>query len=351
MYLTSRPRRRLAVTAIAVLISGLAYAAGTYDPATIHRGDGTYYEYTGGGNCSFPLPPSTTYTAAMSASDYANAQICGAWVVVTNPATQQSIRVRIDDQCPECAPGDIDLTRAAFAKISPLAAGRIRVSWRHVAGTASEMKLYFKEGSSRWWTAVQVRDAKYPVRSLGFRAAGSSSAFVGVPRQPYNYFVASNGMGPGPYDIRIVDVHGRAVIVPNVSLKLTTLIGTGKQFATLPTATSAGPATASGTVHSGSPQSASSLVSTSAESMPIEVRITLTPLRSDASGACVEGIASNPHSERREWTATLPVKNRLLWSRGAELEQDDGRIVIRGMEHNRVLPAGASTRFAYCTLP
>ncbi len=76
------------------------------------------------------------------------------------------------------------------------------ITWRYVACSYPSMKLYFKEGSSQWWTAVQVREHRYPIKSLAWRASGSGAAYVTLPREPYNYFLAASGMGPGPYDIR-----------------------------------------------------------------------------------------------------------------------------------------------------
>lgn len=324
-------RQWLAAATLALLAAGTAQAAGPYDPATVHSGEGTYYQYSGGGNCSYPLPASGTYTAAMNNTDYANSQACGAWITVTNPATRQSVRVRIDDRCPECAPGDVDLTQAAFSRISPLAAGRIRINWRHVAGTAAEMKLYFKEGSSRYWTAVQVRDHKYPIRSLSYRRTGSGASFVSVPRASYNYFIASSGMGVGPYDFRIVDVHGRAVVVNNVGLRLTTPISTGKQFPTLST-TAALTASADATVE------------------PVAATTRILGKRSDAGEFCVQVTASNPDRRSREWEAVLPLEGTLVRFSDADIEQEGDIIVVRGMDHNRQLPAGGSTRFEYCTV-
>jgi expansin (peptidoglycan-binding protein) len=195
-----------------------------------HTGEGTLYGYGGGGNCSFPKP-SNILTAAMNKADYNDSAACGSLIVVTNEDTGLSVTVRIDDQCPECAKGDVDMDIKAFTQIAELSKGRIPISWHYVANDqAGNMKLYFKEGSSRWWTAVQVRDHLYPIRKLGYRATGSGSNFIDLPRKPYNYFLAESGFGDGPYDFLITDFWGQTVEVSGIEFAETKEIDTGMQF-------------------------------------------------------------------------------------------------------------------------
>jgi len=195
---------------------------------TVHEGDGTYYQYTEGGNCSFPPP--TILTAAMNNTDYDGAKACGGCIVVTNPANGKSVQVRIDDRCPECAPGDVDLDQEAFAKIAELAQGRIPIRWKYVACTPPTLSLYFDPGSSQWWTSVQVRDHRYPVAKLAWRVTGSGAAYVASPRELYNVFIPPGGMGTGPYDFKLTDVYGQVVKVNNVALSPGQVIATTKQF-------------------------------------------------------------------------------------------------------------------------
>jgi hypothetical protein len=48
-------------------------------------------------------------------------------------------------------------------------------------------------------SAIQVRHAALGVQSLAVLKDGS---YVNLPRQDYNYFLASSGLGPGPYSVR-----------------------------------------------------------------------------------------------------------------------------------------------------
>ncbi|MCC6553451.1 MAG: hypothetical protein IT372_10590 [Polyangiaceae bacterium] len=173
-----------------------------------HTGDGTYYDADGSGNCSFPPSPDDLMVAAMNDTDYQSSAACGACAEITGP--DGTITVRIVDRCPECPQGDIDMSPQAFELIAPLEAGRVDISWRYVAcGLEGPIIYHFKEGSNPWWTAVQIRNHRYPIAKLEYRAADGS--YIEVARESYNFFVEPNGMGEGPYTFRVTDVLGQTL--------------------------------------------------------------------------------------------------------------------------------------------
>lgn len=184
------------------------------DPYANHTGEGTYYNASGAGNCSFAASPNNLLVAALNNPDYRSALFCGAYVRVTGPSG--SVTVRIVDRCPECATGDLDLSPQAFAQITPLVAGRVPISWHVVdSGITSPISVMFKDGSNQWWTGIQIRNHRTPVFRLEFRTSGGS--FQTINREQYNYFVQTN-MGPGPYTLRITDFYGRQIVQNNVPL-------------------------------------------------------------------------------------------------------------------------------------
>ncbi len=212
--------------AVMLLVSG----SSAYADSSTHTGKGTFYDYTGGGNCSLPVS-TTTLTAAMNASDYANSAACGGFIKVTNTDTGLSVTVRVDDQCPECAPGNVDLDQDAFAQIANLATGIIPIRWQYVANDqVGNLKLYVEESSSQWWMAVQVRDHLYPIAKLEARLSGSGNAYTTIARESHNYFVAPSGLGIGPYDFRITDFWGQTIDVPSIPLMPGVELDTGTQF-------------------------------------------------------------------------------------------------------------------------
>lgn len=177
-------------------------------------GEATYYAADGTGSCSFDASPDDLMVAAMNAPDYANAAWCGACVAVTGPAG--SVVVRIVDQCPGCAHGDLDLSEEAFAMISPLSAGRVAITWHEVACDVSgPIAYHFKDGANEYWTAVQIRNHRYPIASV---EAKVGDAWQGISRVEYNYFVETEGLGPGPYALRVTDTRGHVVEDPAIEL-------------------------------------------------------------------------------------------------------------------------------------
>jgi expansin (peptidoglycan-binding protein) len=182
-------------------------AGGVCDGA-MHMGEGTYYAADGSGNCSFDAAPDDPLVAAMNDADYADAAACGACVEVTGP--DATIVVRIVDRCPECPAGDIDFSEAAFAMIAEPELGRVPIAWHYTSCPVSGPLVYrFKEGSSQYWTAVQVRNHRNAIAT--FEVGDGMGGWKAVTRLDYNYFVDDGGMGPGPYDFRVTDVEGNVV--------------------------------------------------------------------------------------------------------------------------------------------
>jgi expansin (peptidoglycan-binding protein) len=168
-------------------------------------GDGTYYAADGTGNCSFDASPDNLLVAAMNKPDYGDADWCGACVEVTGP--KGTVKVRIVDSCPGCAHGDLDLSPQAFDMIADHAAGRVPITW-HETGcdVTGPIEYHFKDGANAYWTAVQVRNARYRISKVEVKQNG---AYTEIPRLDYNYFVAASGLGPGPYDFRITSTRSQ----------------------------------------------------------------------------------------------------------------------------------------------
>lgn len=178
------------------------------DPKS-HTGEATYYDFAdGSGNCSFDPSPGDLMIGAMNHTDYADSAACGACVMLKGPNAE--IKIRIVDRCPECPAGDIDLSPEAFSKIADLSAGRVPITWNYTAcDVDGPIRYHWKEGSNQWWTAVQIRNHRYPVASVDYKA--DDGTYRSVARESYNYFIEPSGMGPGPYSLRVTDVYGHAL--------------------------------------------------------------------------------------------------------------------------------------------
>ena len=109
-------------------LAARADAADGSTPETF-TGEATYYDANGTGACGFAAS-SNFLVAAMNGAQYKKA-LCGQCVAVTGP--QGMVTVRITDLCPGCKAGDLDLSMTAFGMISPLSAGRVKITWSFVA--------------------------------------------------------------------------------------------------------------------------------------------------------------------------------------------------------------------------
>lgn len=185
-----------------------------------HTGDGTYYTFADGSGACLYDKTSDFHIAALNGFDWAGSAWCGACADVTGPNGNQ-VRVRIVDECPDCAKGQLDFHPDAFAVLAPKEQGRIAISWSFVACDAQGPVSYkFKDGSNPWWTAVQVRNSRFPISKLETSKDGVS--FVEAQRQDYNYFLNGSGFGQGTTQVRITSVSGATLLdsLPEVQAEL-----------------------------------------------------------------------------------------------------------------------------------
>ncbi|MEM8535687.1 MAG: expansin EXLX1 family cellulose-binding protein [Chloroflexota bacterium] len=193
----------------------------------IRTGEGTFYGATGAGNCSFDPTPDNLIVAAMNETDYDTARLCGAYVEATGP--KGTVVVRIVDRCPECKPGDIDFSEEAFALIADPIDGRVPISWHIVSPELDGPIVYrYKEGSSQYWTAVQIRNHRNPIATFEYQTIDGQ--FKSVPREMYNYFVEPSGMGPGPYTFRVTDIYGNVITDSGVPFVDSDIVPGSSQF-------------------------------------------------------------------------------------------------------------------------
>lgn len=171
-------------------------------------GIATYYDATGAGACSFDAV-GDPHVVALGNPLYDDAALCGACLEVTGP--KGTTKVRVVDRCPECPAEHLDLSREAFGEIGEMKDGRIDVSFKFVqCDIASKMKYRFKDGSSRYWTAIQVSNHRLPISKLEFEKDGD---WVTLERQEWNYFLTEEGVGPQPdgLAVRVTSIDGQVV--------------------------------------------------------------------------------------------------------------------------------------------
>ncbi|WP_258023642.1 expansin EXLX1 family cellulose-binding protein [Streptomyces bambusae] len=205
-----------------------APSAGRIQPGTTYKGVATAYAAgDGNGACLFG-PSDDLMIAAMNTTDYESSRACGAYVRV-RAASGASITVRITNECPlPCAPGQLDLSEQAFAKLADPELGRIPITWSllspHTSGTLS---IRYKTGSSPHWCGIQVIDHRNPVARLEVR---TTKGWQRLPRTDYNYFLSADGSGCGS-TMRITDIYGEQLTVDGTALLPNVAQPTRVQFA------------------------------------------------------------------------------------------------------------------------
>jgi expansin (peptidoglycan-binding protein) len=198
-------------------------------------GDGTFYggvAGSSGGNCGLYVAPDDSMHAAMNQVNYDTANACGACVRVLGPKGE--VFLRIVDRCPECKPGDIDMTPQAFRLLANPSDGRIPIQWQYApCPISSTIKIYYQIGSSQWYTSIQIRDHKFPISKLEFR--NSSGIYHEINREMYNYFVYPSGIDDdksfaGPYTFRLTSVTGEIILINSLPFVNGGEVDSGIQF-------------------------------------------------------------------------------------------------------------------------
>ncbi len=214
-----------AATAAARPAGGSAPLAGRIKPGVTYQGVATFYGADGGGACLYDHPSGDLMVAAMNHTDYETSRACGARVQVRS-ASGTTISVRIVDECPECAVGQLDLSREAFARLADPTLGRIPITWTLLSPDLGPLSIRYKAGSSRYWCGIQVIDHRNPVARLEVSVNGT---FKALERTSYNYFLSPDGSGCGS-SIRITDIYGESVTVPALPVRPDATQKTAVQF-------------------------------------------------------------------------------------------------------------------------
>lgn len=213
---------------LALLLFGCAAQPGDGDATrTVPFGEpqpgiATYYDFAdGSGSCMFAATPDDLDVAALNAVEYSNAAYCGACARVEGPSG--AVTVRLVDLCPECAAGHLDLSPVAFEQIAARELGRVDITWTLTeCAVTGPIAYHYKDGANQWWTAVQVRNHRYPISHFEVDKGGG---FVELPRTNYNYFLDESGFGPNAVRVRVTASTGQTLVdsLPPVQEELLTV--------------------------------------------------------------------------------------------------------------------------------
>ncbi|WP_024804644.1 expansin EXLX1 family cellulose-binding protein [Nocardia sp. BMG51109] len=210
-------------------------------------GEARYYAFGPGVACSIPDLPLDGFYVGVPTSEYAGSSVCGAVVELGGPLG--TVRAHIVDRCPGCAPGQYDLSTAAFARIADQHDGVAHIRLRRISNPVPipEVLYRVKDGSSAHWLGLLFADTGNPVSRVEIRpdAGGAGRALT---RGPDNYWSVS-GAGPGPFTASVTDTEGHRVDIPGITVSPGAVRRTGvgmyrfPELAPAPAATATAPVT------------------------------------------------------------------------------------------------------------
>lgn len=186
--------------------------------ATLYLTDGT----SAATGCGYARSGLSGYLATVDPTTFDGSAACGACLRVETAAG--AVVAQVVEQGPSATPANptaIAVNRAALRTLLPDGStfADQGVSWRFVPcplPADSGMTFLFQEGSNTSYAALLIEGHRFRLASVEYRSNGS---YRSLTRASYNYWVASSGMGGGPFTLRVTDVHGHSVEQAGVPLK------------------------------------------------------------------------------------------------------------------------------------
>jgi len=205
--------------------------------ASTFSGEGTYYNDAAGMvSCQIPrndLPPAgqnSDMLGALNVQQYFGSAACGMCFRLTgsgqglgnDPIVGDNI-VYINDLCPACHAGDIDVAAQGD--------GRWDIQIRAVPCPVGNTKIQYKfAGSNPWYTKLQLRNTRVPAAKVeiysstspigSLAQAGDASSWVTLPPTADGHYSASvRTQDQGGIAVRLTSVYGHVVhdIIPRMS--------------------------------------------------------------------------------------------------------------------------------------
>ncbi|WP_067838427.1 expansin EXLX1 family cellulose-binding protein [Nocardia lijiangensis] len=178
-------------------------------------GEARYYSFGSNVACSYQDLPADGLYAGLSTAEFGRADLCGGHLDVRGPLG--AVRVLVADRCPGCAPGQLDLSAAAFDRIADPADGVAQISYRLVRDPepAPELGYTVKPDSTAAWLALLVTGTGNPIRQVALRDE-EGVQWRELRRGTDNYWTLA-GAGSGPFVARITDAYGHEAEIVGVT--------------------------------------------------------------------------------------------------------------------------------------
>ncbi|WP_224361379.1 expansin EXLX1 family cellulose-binding protein [Hyalangium versicolor] len=162
----------------------------------------------GTGNCGYDVSQEDLNVVALSPTDYAESSMCGACMEIEGPSGKK-VLMRVVDSCSNCAVSQVGLTPQGLDAVGAGEMLQTDVTWQYVScPVQGPIRYHIKDGSSEYWTAIQVRNHIIPITKLEYQRNGG---WVTIKREQYNYFVEPSGLGKDPLRVRVTAQDGQTL--------------------------------------------------------------------------------------------------------------------------------------------
>lgn len=185
-----------------------------------HNGEGTAYsdavkDATGFACARREIPEKAQRMfAAINSDQWNDGENCGkcvqVWCVDSFCAKRFEPRtLMIVDKCPECSPGDLDLSFPAYKEITGRWPHRLKFEWKFVDCVdefdyGDKIRMDLKQGPNQWWRAFYFSMNKYQLANVTLDGRPLSKAEFG-------FWNDWNELGKAPHKLVLTSVNGQTV--------------------------------------------------------------------------------------------------------------------------------------------
>ena len=170
--------------------------------------------------CGYVPAEVPSFYAAVDPTVFAGSAACGACMILETPAAK--VEARIVDLGPSASPPNqtaVAVSRAALKVLAPDGSTFITkgVDWHFAPCTLTAPGMTFKiqTGSNANYAGVLIENHRHRLTRVEYKIRAT---YYPLTRSTYNYWIASQGMGTGPFTLRMTDELGQSVEQTGVPL-------------------------------------------------------------------------------------------------------------------------------------
>jgi len=163
--------------------------------------------------CGYVAAEVPRFFAAVDSKVFNGSAACGACVLIETPAA--TVEARIVDIGPAPSPANptaVAVSRAAIRVLAPDGSTFVTqgVDWHFTPCTLSTPGMTFKiqKGSNASYAGVLIENHRYRLAKVEYKIR---TTYYELTRSTYNYWIAPQGMGTGPFTLRMTDELGQTV--------------------------------------------------------------------------------------------------------------------------------------------